>query len=65
MGVKGGYFIASLPGLVLLLLHVVSPATADAWAPRIVGVILLALAGLAVVAGVAVLVVWASPKPRA
>jgi|GEM_PF-2424170 len=67
MGVKRGYFIATLPGLILLLLRGVSPATADAWAPRIVGVILLALVGLAGVVGVvgvALLVVWASPKPR-
>ena len=62
MGVKWGYVVASLPGLVLLLLYAVAPAAANVWAPRVMGVILLALAGLGAVAGVVGLAVWASPK---
>jgi hypothetical protein len=48
----------------LALLYGLSPATANVWAPRVVGVLLLALAGLGAVAGVVGLAVWAAPKPR-
>jgi len=64
MGFNWGYVVASVPGLVLLLLYGISPATADLWAPRVAGALLLALAGLAGVAALAALAAWTSPKDR-